>query len=255
MLNLECPLISIVMCAYNAEDVIAKTIRSVQAQTVRDWQLLVIDDGSKDKTAEIVKQFSQEDPRILLCINEQNVGVAKSRNRGLSLCRGKYIAFLDSDDMWHPEKLKIQQQTLENTGAALCYTAYAIVDAEGNRVCRDFQVPEETSFQELLGKNVIGCSTVMMTGELGAAYSFKEDFFHEDYVLWLQILQDGHKAVGVKQIMVDYYFHRDSKAGNKQNAALQRWKIYRGYLGFSPVKSLWYFTQYALSALRKYRRL
>ena len=106
----------------------------------------------------------------------------------------------------------------------------------------------------MLKENVIGCSTVMLTDEIGATYRFDGSFYHEDYVLWLRLLQDGYRAVGVSEVMADYYYHKDSKAGNKRNAAWERWKIYRKYLHFSPVKSAWYFAHYALAGMRKYRQ-
>lgn len=254
-MNLEKPLVSVIMPAYNAERSIGESIRSVQRQTICDWELLVIDDCSKDKTVEIVSAMAQQDPRIRLYSNEVNSGVAKSRNRALSLSRGKYVAFLDSDDTWHPEKLKVQMDSLESTGADISYTSYAIVDAAGNKKCRDYLVQETVPFEQMLRENMFGCSTVMMTRELGAVHRFEEDFFHEDYVLWLKILQSGSKAVGIREVMVDYFFHEDSKAGNKWNAALQRWKIYREYLHFSTAKSAWYFAQYALAGVQKYRQV
>ena len=255
MVQAEKPRISVIMPAYNAQACIAKAIRSVQEQTVCDWELIVIDDCSKDGTAQVVEEFTREDPRVQLHRNEQNMGVARTRNRGLKLSRGEFVAFLDSDDAWRPEKLAMQLSCFQQTGADLVYTSYAIVDADGKQQCDDFLVPETVSFEELLKENVIGCSTVMLPMKVMERTAFSEDFFHEDYVLWLQLLCSGRKAVGITNVLVDYYFHLDSKAGNKQKAAQKRWKIYRDYLRFSTLKSAWYFVQYALAGLRKYKRV
>lgn len=249
------PLVSVVMPAYNAERYIEKAIRSVQGQTWPDWELIVLDDCSSDRTAEITDRLAREDSRIRLYTNGQNLGVAGSRNRGLELCWGDYVAFLDSDDAWRPQKLELQLDCARKTGADLVYTSYAIVDAAGKKQCRDFLVPSTVSFEGLLRENVIGCSTVMLSLPALEGKGFQEDFFHEDYVLWLRLLNSGRKAAGVEQVLVDYFFHGDSKAGNKGRAARKRWNVYRRYLGLSVPKSMWYFGHYALAALRKYARI
>ena len=249
------PCVSIVMPVYNGAHLLEKTVRSVQAQTFGDWELIVINDCSTDGTLELLDRLAGEDTRIRVYTNEHNSGAAKSRNVGLAQCRGAHIAFLDSDDLWHPEKLEKQLACMGETGADIVYTSYSIVDGQGNKRCRDFLVPPSVSFEDMLKENQIGCSTVMLRAEALNGTRFPEDFYHEDYVLWLQLLRSGCKAAGIGQVLTDYFFHEDSRAGNKSNAALERWKIYRKLLRFSPVKSLWYFGHYALAGVRKYRQL
>ncbi len=248
------PIVSVIMPAYNAGRYIEKAIRSVQGQTFSRWELIVVDDCSGDDTAQIVSQLAQEDPRICLYRNEQNLGAAKSRNRGLELHKGEYVAFLDSDDAWRPQKLERQINHMRQTDADLTYTAYAIMDTQGKKVFRDYLVPSKVDFDGLLKQNVIGCSTVMLRGAVAKEYRFSEDFYHEDYVLWLEMLKAGCTAAGLCEVLVEYRFYEQSKAGNKTKAAAMRWQIYRDYLGLSLPKSLWYFSHYALSGLRKYRK-
>lgn len=255
MLSMEKPLVSIIMPAYNAEQVIASAIRSVQAQTIREWELLVIDDCSQDKTAEIVAQIAKDDSRILLYSNEKNLRVAKSRNKGLSRCRGKYIAFLDSDDKWQPDKLEKQIECMEKTGADLVYTSYSIVNQAGDRQCRNYVVPATVSYEHLLKENIIGCSTVLLNSACAENIWFEESVFHEDYALWLKLLRSGCKAVGVTDVLVEYFYHLDSKAGNKWNAAKHRWDIYHRYLKLPLWSCVWYFLQYVIGGLRKYRKV
>lgn len=255
MTLLDKPEVSIIIAAYNAQTCIAKAIQSVQKQTINDWELIVVDDGSTDETVKIVTAFAKCDDRIKLYENRKNLGVAKSRNVGLKLSHGNAVAFLDSDDSWYPEKLKKQLEYLRKENADIIYTSYAIVDAEGQKRCRDYIVPESITFEQLLETNVIGCSTVMLRKSVMKECGFLEDYFHEDYVLWLQLLRSGCKAVGIPEVLVDYYYHADSKAGNKKRAARKRWNIYRKYLGFSPAKSARYFAIYALSGLRKYKQV
>lgn len=246
------PMISVIMPAYNAEQYIEAAIRSVMAQTVTDWELLVLDDCSTDHTCAVVEGLAAADSRIHLIRNERNKGVARVRNQGFDLCRGEYVALLDSDDEWHPEKLERQLQRLQATDAHLCYCSYEVIDGEGNRARADYLVPEETDFEKLLRENVMGCSTVLLRRELIEKYRFNTDFYHEDYILWLQLLKDGYRAVGCGEILARWRLIETSRSFHKGNAAKNRWKIYREYLKLPLLKSLLVFGAYACSGLKKY---
>lgn len=247
------PMVSVIMPAYNADSFIAAAIRSALEQTVTDLELIVIDDGSQDETLRIVQEAAKADPRVRCCPNDRNMGTARTRNRGLELSRGKYVAFLDSDDIWRPHKLEAQIRQLEESGADLVYSSYAIMDKEG-KPFRDFLVPETIDLDGLLKENVIGCSTVMMRRELAEQFRFQADYYHEDYVLWLQILQAGRKMAGIRDILVDYRFYFGSRAGNKLTSAQRRWTVYRKYLKLPVGKSLWYLSHYALAGVKKYKK-
>lgn len=253
--NVQEPLVSVIMPAYNASQYIEESIRSVQAQTVTNWELIVVDDCSIDDTCFLVRMIAESDQRIRLIHNETNSGVAKTRNRAIDMARGLYVAFLDSDDIWHPEKLKKQLQYMAQTGADLVYASYAIVDAEGAKRRFTYRVPNSIDLKGMLKNNVVGCSTVLMSALVAKRYRFRLDYYHEDYVLWLEMLRDGYTFVGVEDILVDYRYHVDSKAGNKIVSAKHRWRIYRDYLRFSKWKSGWYLCFYALMGLKKYFRL
>ncbi len=246
------PLVSVVMPAYNAGRFVEAAIRSVMAQTVTDWELLVLDDGSTDNTCQLVEQLAEQDPRIHLLPNGQNMGVARTRNRGFDLCRGRYVALLDSDDVWHPEKLQKQLALAEATGAGLIFSAYAIVDAQGQPVRADYLVPETVKLEDLLKENVIGCSTVLLGCDIVEKYRFQTDFYHEDYVLWLQLLHDGVVAAGCTEPLVDWRYLENSRSFDKRKSAQNRWRIYRHYLKLPLGKSLRCFCAYALRGLKKY---
>ena len=253
----ECslPLVSVVMPAYNAVRWIAETIVSVQRQTVQDWELLVIDDGSTDKTCSVVEQLATGDGRIKLVRCPSNQGVAKARNIGLDMSRGQYVALLDSDDIWYPEKLERQIALAEKTGAGVIYCSYGIVDDQGVKICDDFIVPETTDFEASLVKSVISCSTVLFSRRIVDAYRFGSAFYHEDLALWLRILRDGHEARGVREPMADYRVLPGSRSFNKFHSIACRWDIYRSYLGLSHVRSASLLTRYAILGLRKYRKI
>lgn len=249
------PLVSVVMPAYNAVRWIAETIVSVQRQTVQDWELLVIDDGSTDQTCSVVEQLAAGDPRITLVRCEANQGVAKARNLGMDLSRGAYVALLDSDDIWYPEKLERQIRLAEETGAGVIYCSYGIVNDQGEKICEDFIVPGATDFENSLVKSVISCSTVLFSRQIVDQYRFGSLYYHEDLALWLRILRDGHDARGVTEPMADYRVIEGSRSFNKLHSVAYRWDIYRGYLGLSRLRSVKLLTQYAILGLRKYRKI
>lgn len=245
--------VSVVMPAYNAEAYIEKAIESVLDQTERSIELLVVDDCSQDGTAAVVEAMAARDDRIHLIRNEKNIGTAGCRNKALDLCSGAYVAFLDSDDVWHPEKVERQIKHLQETGADLCYTSYQVVHQAGSRIRKDYYVIPEVTLKALLKQNWIGCSTVMLTAETAGKYRFPTGFYHEDYVFWLRMLQDGIKAVGVTDVLMYYSFSSSSRAGNKARAAKRRWIVYRKYMNFSLVKTAWYMAHYAIAGVKKYK--
>lgn len=253
-LRTEAPLVSVVMPAYNAEAYIKMAIGSVLSQTMPDLELLVVEDGSSDSTAQIVGEMAKSDERIRLIYNKQNMGTAKTRNRGMELSRGRYVALLDSDDLWHPTKLEKQLALMEREKVDLCYCSYAMITENGQTMCDDFVVSPQVDLDSMLKKSEIGCSTVIMTRELADTYRFDRKFYHEDYALWLTMLRDGRRAAGVTEVLVDYRVRCSSRASNKLAGAKRRWVIYRELMELSVWRSGWYSVQYAVSGLRKYRK-
>lgn len=252
MMDYKQPLVSVIMPAYNAGRFLEEAVRSVMAQTVTDWELLILDDGSKDNTAELAAKLAAEDKRIRFLPNEKNMGVAKTRNRGFDLCCGQYIALLDSDDVWLPEKLEKQLALAKTTGADILYCSYGIIDSQSNRSRADYTVPNQVRFQDMLRENSIGCSTVMLRRSVIEQYRFVEDFYHEDYVLWLQLMQDGRRAAGCTEVLVQWRLLENSRSFDKRKSAKNRWLIYRKYLKMSVWKSGWYFACYAAAGVKKY---
>ena len=255
MTNKTGPMVSVIMPAYNAAAYIEASIASVLGQTMGDLELLVLDDGSTDQTRQRIEAAAKRDSRVRCLPNTQNMGTAKTRNRGLELCRGQYVAFLDSDDLWHPEKLEIQLALAREKQADLVYCSYAIVDEQGRKHCDDYIVPETVTFTALLKQNEIGCSTVLLRREIAQQYRFPTEVYHEDYALWLSLLKQGKRAVGDQRVLMYYYYHPDSRAGNKLASAKRRWVIYRGYLKLPVWRSAVYLMQYALAGVKKYSGL
>ena len=249
------PLVSVIMPAYNAQDYIAEAIRSVMAQTVTDWELLVIDDGSADDTCRIVSELACSDSRIRLLVNEENLGAAGTRNRGLELSRGEYVALLDSDDYWKPQLLSKMMDCARQTQADIIYCSYAIVDEQGEKLCNDFIVPERTDFQQSMIRSVITCSTVLLTKKIAENQRFPVDMYHEDIALWFRLLRDGVQARGVPEVLAAYRQRSDSRSANKLKSACRRWTIYRKYLNLPFVKCVQLMIQYGYYGLIKFRRI
>ena len=253
--RIQKPLVSVIMPAYNAERYVEEAIRSVMQQTVTDWELLVLDDASSDSTAEIVQKLAAQDSRIQLLPNDHNIGVANTRNRGFALSHGQYVALLDSDDRWYPEKLEKQLALAERSRADIIYCSYDIIDENGNQKCDDFIVPETTNFDSFLSKSVISCSTALLSEQIVKKYHFATDVYHEDLALWLQLLQDGYRAEGVREVLGSYRVMSGTRASNKLKSACNRWRIFRKYLHLPIGKSVMALLDYAMMGLKKYKKI
>lgn len=250
----DTPLVSVIMPAYNAARFIEEAIHSVVNQTEKNWELFVIDDCSSDNSFEIAQRQAAKDPRIQVLRNSTNLGVANARNRGIGLAKGEYIAFLDSDDIWHPEKLERQLDKIKNSHAVICYCSYQIIGAAGEKVRADYLVPETAVFEDILKENYIQCSAMLIKADIVKKYLFNTEFFHEDYILGLDILGAGEQAVGCREPLLSWRYLENSRSFNKKKSAINRWKIYRNYLHFPIYKALYLFACYATAGFRKYLR-
>lgn len=248
------PLVSVIMPSYNARPYLEKAIASVMAQTMPDWELIVIDDASVDGSFALAKQLQQKDSRIQVLRNEVNSGAARARNRGITLARGRYIAFLDSDDIWCPEKLERQLCALEAAKVRMCYCSYGIIDAFDNPVRADYIVPQRACFEDILKENYIQCSAMLICTEVVKKYMFNTEFFHEDYILGLDILRAGDTAVGCKEILLQWRYLEGSRSFNKRKAARNRWRVYRQYLQLPLFQTVSLFLHYAVAGVQKYSR-
>ncbi|MBQ9857724.1 MAG: glycosyltransferase family 2 protein [Oscillospiraceae bacterium] len=248
---LENPKVTIITPAYNAERFLGYTVESVLRQTYKNWEMLILDDGSTDDTFACAKRFTTVDSRIHAVKNKQNIGVAATRNQGIELADGDYIAFLDSDDVWREDKLERQITLLHASGADIAYSSYSFIDANNTPIGKPYLVPEFTDFKKMLSENVIGLSTAMVKRDILRQRRFNSSFYHEDYVLWMTLLRDAAKAVGDKESLVQYRVMEGTRSANKLNAAKHRWRAYRSALGISFWKSFFAFCGYALGGVKK----
>lgn len=247
-------LISIIMAAYNAEKTIEQAISSVLNQTYPNFELLVVNDCSKDGTARLVENIAAKDSRVRLISNEKNSGVSFTRKHGLEEAKGAWIAILDSDDAWAPEKLEKQIELQNRTNADLLFTGSAFMDADGKPIDWYLVAPAEVGYRQLLKQNVLSNSSALVRKELYAKYYAVGDGMHEDFAIWLSILKEGRKAYGVDEPLLIYRIAKLSKSGNKVKAAKMNWNTYR-YVGLNVVETAYYEAWYMVKNLVKYTNL
>lgn len=243
-------LISVIVPVYNGEKTIEKAIRSAALQTYSNLQIIVVDDCSKDNTVNIIKSMAQEDVRICYYINPKNLGVSETRNFACSQAKGTYIAFLDSDDEWYPDKLQLQLEYLNRSKGDICYTAYEIYEEYKDNVYKKYMVPSQVDYRGLLKENVICCSTVLIKKEILDKNPFTKEYFHEDYILWLKLLKKGNKAVGLQRYLVRYA--KGGRSSDKINAMYNRWQIYRKCEHLHIISAIYYFIFYGINGTKKY---
>lgn len=246
-------LVSIVTPAYRAARFIGETIRSVQAQTYRDFEMLVVDDCSPDETAAIVESFTATDPRIRLLRQPANGGPAAARNRALSEARGRWIAFLDSDDAWLPAKLERQLAFHRARDAKISFTEFRRVDADGSHIGRLIRVRDWLDYDRLLCDTGIATSTVIVDRAKTGRFAMKKTYY-DDYACWLELLRSGGRAVGLHEDLMRYRVLGGSVSRNKLKSARHVWCTYREVERLGLLRSAWSFVNYAGRAVLKYRR-
>lgn len=223
--RLEEGLVSIITPVYKAERVIGETIRSVQAQTYRHWEMILIDDCSPDHSAQVIQQLAAEDSRIKYHRLERNSGAAVARNKAISLAKGEYLAFLDSDDLWAPEKLERQLAFMSEHQAAFSFTRIQMIDAEGKIVKADVPIPDKADYKYLLRHTVIATSTVVVNRRLTGDFSMPLRRGGQDYATWLQLLRTTDYAYGLNECLTSYRTGGQSLSSNKFKSIQQVYTI------------------------------
>ena len=245
-------LVSFIIPAYNGEKYINQCIKTLQSQRYNNWEAIFINDGSTDNTLIMLMDAANHDNRIKV-FSQENKGAAAARNYGIEKANGQYIALLDSDDVWVCNKLECQLQIVQNTKSNIIYCSYDFIDQNGIEIKKPFIVPETTDYNKMLVSSVISCSTALIESGLLKKHIFKSDFYHEDYVLWMELLSiPGVKASGDPKVLAHYRQIVGSRSSGKYNAAKERWKIYRDVLNLSFSESIIAFLKYAVKGALKY---
>lgn len=244
------PLVSIIMPCYNAERYIAQSIESVLAQTYQEWELLITDDCSTDKSVEIIKRYCEQDGRINLLINEHK-GIAETRNASIARAKGRFLAFLDSDDLWNYEKLEKQVNFMLENDVVFTYSSYEVIDSQGNikKLIKDDGV---MNYNKYLKNTIICCGTVVLDTEEIGQINNPIITTSEDMASWLGIMRRGFDAYPVPGPLYQYRITPGSASSNKIKAACDVWRVYRQKENLSRLKSIGCFICYTLNAIKKH---
>jgi teichuronic acid biosynthesis glycosyltransferase TuaG len=246
-------MVSIVIPVYNAEKYIAATIKSVLAQTYSDWELILVDDGSTDGSVACIAEVLLVVPdkvreRIYVIRKEENEGAAAARNTGRSAAKGRYLAFLDGDDLWLPDKLEKQLAFMERTGAAFSFTGYEFGDENAVGSGKVVHVPPILDYRKALSRTIIFTSTVFFdTAVIDKELLEMPKVKSEDTATWWRILRSGHNACGLDEVTVIYRRPPRSLSADKLEAVRRIWRLYRRE-GFGLFYSLWNLAFWAVRA-------
>ena len=242
-------LVSVIIPYYNAAHTLGRAIDSALAQDV-PLEVLVIDDGSPESPDSVLRLY-KGDPRVKLIQREKNSGVAAARNEGVCQARGRYVAFLDSDDWWAEGKLKKQLSRLRGTDASLCCTGRELITPDGKKTGRVIGVPAKITYKKLLTSNYINCSSVLMEREKALEFPMEHEECHEDYLTWLKVLKKYGPAAGIDEPLLCYRLTSAGKSGSKLHSASMTYRTYRA-AGFSRARSALCFALYTVNGLLKY---
>lgn len=248
------PTVSVIMPAYNAQRTVGEAIESVLRQTFGDFELIVIDDGSTDGTADVIEGYAA-DPRIRFLKNPRNSGVSATRNYGIREAVGEWIAFLDSDDLWREDKLELQLGLLEKyPDAALTYTASSFISSEGEPFGYIMEAEEKIDRRTLLKKNLISCSSAMIRADVMKGIQMPGDRMHEDYYVWLTVLERYDFAYGINLPLLIYRLSAGSKSSGRLRSARMLFNSYRA-TGYGRLRSFLYMLRYTAHSVTKRHRI
>lgn len=243
--------VSVIMPAYRCEKTIGQAVDSALAQKV-PLEVIVLNDQSPDALDAVMERYA-DDARVRYVRNSENLGAAASRNRGVSLARGRYVAFLDADDWWAEGKLARQLALLEQTGAVLCSTGRELVTPDGQLTGRVIGVRERITYRSLLLHNCINCSSVLLRTDVAREFPMQHEDSHEDYIAWLGILKKYGQAAAIDEPLLKYRLSFEGKSGNKLKSARMTYRAYR-YAGFGALPAAGLFCAYAVNGVFKYAR-
>lgn len=233
-------LVSIITPTYNCAKFIARTLDSVQAQTYQNWEMIIVDDCSQDNTKEIVEGYMKNDPRIQYHLLDANSGAAVARTTAMRLAKGSYMAFLDSDDIWMPDKLERQIRWMNNNGYAFSCTAYEQIDEDDNLLNRTIKTIKRTDYNRLLLDCPVGNSTVIYDVEKMGKFEVPNIRKRNDDALWLQMLKKEKYIWGMPDVLMKYRIRQNSISSNKFKVIKYHWILYREIEHLSVIRSVFH---------------
>ena len=244
-------LVSVITPFYNSSNFIKECILSVIAQTYTNWEMIIIDDCSQKKHKNILDLLCKGNSKIKILSLSKNIGSAGARNIGISKAKGRYIAFLDSDDLWHSKKLENQISFMKNSDIAFSYTTYQSISENRKQVYSIIKAPIMMNYHTYLKNTVIGCLTVIIDRKKTGFFEMPNIRSSHDMALWLHIMKSGFNAYGLDENLASYRIVSNSNTSNKIKAAKDVWLVYRKIEKLSFFYSLRCFMSYIFYAFKK----
>ena len=245
-------LVSIIIPYYKKEFFIEETIKSILIQSYQNFEILIIDDEINLAASKVLEKISSLDSRIKIITNEKNLGAGESRNVGINFSKGDYIAFCDSDDLWKEQKLEVQLSFMKKNELNFSFTSYEVIDENKNFI-KTRNADDVVDFIKLRNSCDIGLSTVLMKRNIfdNREYRFARIKTKEDYVLWLTLAKNNIKLRGLKNILTSWRKNKNSLSSSIYQKLKDGYKVYRVYLGYSTLRSLFYLTILSINYILK----
>ena len=250
--DFEQGLVSVIIPVYNAEKYLDRTLQSVFDQTFRNLEIVMVDDCSSDDSAAIIKRYQIVHPEIIYYLQPKNLGAGHARNRALELARGQYVAFLDADDVWKPDKIEKQVKLLNEKKGSFCFTAIEMIDGDDNVIKRKRKVKEVIDYKFLLSNTMIPTSGVMVDRIIKGDFRMHLRRGGQDYATWLKLLRNGSIAYGIDEALVDYRIDGESLSRNKLKSIRQIWEIQTQDEGIGKVAAGWHIFRWCWNSVKKY---
>lgn len=246
-------LVSIIVPVYDSEKFLTKTIDTVLSQSYNNWELIFVNDCSKDNGNKIIEEHMKNEKRIKLINLEKNSGAAVARNKGIEYSKGRYIAFLDADDLWKKDKLRKQLDFMSNNNYEFTFSDYEFADENGNKIGKIVSVPKEINYKQALKNTTIFTSTVIFDVEkLGKELIMMPNVRRgQDTATWWKVLKTGITAHGINESLAIYRRSNNTLSSNKIKALKRTWNLYRNVENISLIKSIYYFLCYVFNAIRR----
>lgn len=245
-------LVSVIMPIYNAEKYLADTLNSIFSQDYKDIEIVLVDDCSKDNSANIIMEYQKEHPQIVYYLQEKNMGAGAARNKALELAKGQYVAFLDSDDIWLPDKINRQIELMKKTDSPFSYTAIEMMDEKGETIKGKRKIKETCNYKYLLHNTIIATSSVVIDRTVLGDFRMPLRRGGQDYATWLMLLRGGAVARGINETLVRYRVASGSLSSNKFKSIKQVWEIQTQDEKINKFSAFFHVMCFGFNALKKY---
>ena len=246
-------LVSIITPSYNSGKFISEAIQSIIDQSYNNWGLIIVDDCSTDNSWEIIKGYALNDDRIKYFKLNNNSGSGIARNKAISKASGKYMAFLDSDDLWHKDKLQIQIGIMKKKNISFSHTSFGYIDERGNKIKGTFHVGNKpVTYNSLLKRTEISCLTAIYNADSIGKFYMSKHRRKQDYALWLSILKSGINSYGLDVELAYYRQVKNSATSKKYNLILKHFTFLKDTQDFNTIEALYYTFYWMINGFIKY---